>query len=90
MTERLPLRRLTSGGQRTARYEIMPESIAAAVTVVALGPLPAAWRSRLDDNRDDPGGFLRGDRFNVYAGAGRVATALKPKEQWGVRSIGGG
>jgi FdhD protein len=75
MAGRLPLTDsivLVSG---RASYEILQKCLAAAVPVVCSVSAPSSLAVSLADQFGMTlVGFLRGDRFNVYAGAGRVAT----------------
>jgi FdhD protein len=73
MAGRLPLTEsivLVSG---RASYEILQKCLAAAVPVVCSVSAPSSLAVSLADQFGMTlVGFLRGDRFNVYAGAGRV------------------
>jgi FdhD protein len=75
MAGRLPLADsivLVSG---RASYEILQKCLAAAVPVVCSVSAPSSLAVSLAEQFGMTlVGFLRGDRFNVYAGAGRVAT----------------
>jgi FdhD protein len=75
MAGRLPLADsivLVSG---RASYEILQKCLAAAVPVVCSVSAPSSLAVSLAGQFGMTlVGFLRGDRFNVYAGAGRVAT----------------
>jgi FdhD protein len=74
MAGRLPLADsivLVSG---RASYEILQKCLAAAVPVVCSVSAPSSLAVSLAEQFGMTlVGFLRGDRFNVYAGAGRVA-----------------
>jgi FdhD protein len=76
MAGRLPLGDsivLVSG---RASYEILQKCLAAAVPVVCSVSAPSSLAVSLADQFGMTlVGFLRGDRFNVYAGAARVAAA---------------
>lgn len=72
---RLPLRDhilLVSG---RASYEILQKCLAAAVPIVCSVSAPSSLAVSLAERFGITlVGFLRGDRFNVYTGAGRIAT----------------
>jgi len=79
LSNRLPLRRhilLLSG--RTS-FEMMQKALAAGVPIVAAISAPSSLAA---DFARDSGqtlvGFLRGERMNIYSGAGRV----RQSEQW--------
>jgi FdhD protein len=79
--DRLPLRKhilLLSG--RTS-FEMMQKALAAGVPIVAAVSAPSSLAAEFArDSGQTLVGFLRGERMNIYAGAGRVRQ-LSPSRQ---------
>ena len=79
--ERLPLRRhivLLSG---RASFEMMQKALAAGIPIVAAISAPSSLAAEFaQDSGQTLVGFLRGERMNIYAGAGRVRQLARLRQ----------